>query len=41
MTLDPTVQLSDQELSLLLRPLRQDNPDVGESMAMGTLRAGG
>ena len=41
MTLDPTVQLSDQDLSLLLRQLRQDNPDVGESMAMGTLRAGG
>ena len=37
MTLDPTVQLSDQDLSLLLRQLQQDNPDVGESMAMGTL----
>ena len=41
MTVDPRVELSDQELTSLLRQLCQENPDIGQSMALGTLRATG
>ena len=41
MTVDPRVELSDQELTTLLRQLHQENPDLGQSMALGTLRATG
>ena len=37
----PTTELSDEELSSLIREFRRDNPDVGESMAAGLLRARG
>ena len=37
----PTSDLSDEDLSSMIGEFRQDNPDVGESMAAGLLRARG
>ena len=37
----PNTELSDEDLSSMIRAFRQDNPDVGESMAAGLLRARG
>ena len=37
----PNSDLSDEDLSAMIREFRQDNPDVGESMAAGLLRARG
>ena len=37
----PTSDLSDEDLSSMIGEFRQDNPDVGESMAAGLLRAWG
>ena len=33
--------LADEDLTAMIREFRQDNPDVGESMAVGLLRARG
>ena len=37
----PRLELSDQDLVSLIGEFRQDNPDVGESMVAGLLRARG
>ena len=37
----PNTELSDEDLSSMIREFRQDNPDVGESMVAGLLRAQG
>lgn len=37
----PNSDLSDEDLTAMIREFRQDNPDVGESMAAGLLRARG
>ena len=38
---NPRSEISDQDLSSLLRQLRHENPGVGESMISGFLRARG
>jgi hypothetical protein len=37
----PNSDISDEDLSEMIREFRQDNPDVGASMAAGLLRARG
>ena len=37
----PLLELSDDDLLELVRQLQQDNPDVGESMAVGFVRSRG
>ena len=37
----PNSDLSDEDLSEMIREFRQDNPDVGASMVAGLLRARG
>ena len=37
----PNSDLSDEDLLAMIREFWQDNPDVGESMAAGLLRARG
>ena len=37
----PSLELSDEDLASLIRVFSHDNPDVGESMAAGLLRARG
>ena len=37
----PNSDLADEDLIAMVREFRQDNPDVGESMAAGLLRARG
>lgn len=37
----PNSAISDEDLLAMIREFQHDNPDVGESMAVGLLRARG
>ena len=39
MITNPGLEISDQELSTLIRQLRHDSPGIGESMVSGFLQA--